>query len=268
MNKHGLTKENLVATLPPALRTDPSVVALAEALGEVLAVRPAEIDRLRIYPAIDTLDEPLLDILARDFKVDWWDPEYSIAEKQRTLKGSWYVHKKLGTAGAVKRALGAIYPGSDAEPWFKYEGGMPYHFRLHINLTGEQLAQSKPANVIEKVRFYQSLRDHMDGIQYTISFPPAVLHIGGGTGVQAEVGVPAGTDAYDFQSVLAIGGAISAAPSIGVPHGMSEYLFSEELHVGGVFSMREEFHVPEDVTEPPKTTILRTGGVCTMISNP
>ncbi|WP_300924270.1 cobalamin biosynthesis protein, partial [uncultured Desulfovibrio sp.] len=66
MNDHGLTKENLVVTLPPALRTDPSVVALAEALSELLAARPAEIERLRIYPAIDTLEEPLLDILARD----------------------------------------------------------------------------------------------------------------------------------------------------------------------------------------------------------
>ena len=46
---HGLTKENLVATLPVALQKDPSVVALAEAIAELLARRPEEIDRLENY---------------------------------------------------------------------------------------------------------------------------------------------------------------------------------------------------------------------------
>ena len=68
MNSHGLTRENLVATLPPALQKDPSAVALAEAMADLLAQRPEEIEQLRIYPVIDRLDERLLDILAYDFK--------------------------------------------------------------------------------------------------------------------------------------------------------------------------------------------------------
>ena len=165
MNKHGLTKENLVATLPPALRTDPSVVALAEALGEVLAVRPAEIDRLRIYPAIDTLDEPLLDILARDFKVDWWDPEYSLEEKRRTLKDSWRVHRLLGTRAAVEMAISAIYPHTQVLEWFEY-GGEPYHFRLDINITNDSIDSAKQRRVLERLNFYKSLRSHNDGVRY------------------------------------------------------------------------------------------------------
>ena len=165
MNKHGLTKENLVATLPPALRTDPSVVALAEALGEVLAVRPAEIERLRIYPAIDTLDEPLLDILAHDFKVDWWDPEYSLEEKRRTLKDSWRVHRLLGTRAAVEMAISAIYPHTQVLEWFEY-GGEPYHFRLDINITNDSIDSAKQRRVLERLNFYKSLRSHNDGVRY------------------------------------------------------------------------------------------------------
>ena len=165
MNKHGLTKENLVATLPPALRTDPSVVALAEALGEVLAVRPAEIERLRIYPAIDTLDEPLLDILAHDFKVDWWDPEYSLEEKRRTLKDSWRVHRLLGTRAAVEMAISAIYPHTQVLEWFEY-GGEPYHFRLDINITNDHIDSDKQRRVLERLNFYKSLRSHNDGVTY------------------------------------------------------------------------------------------------------
>ena len=174
MNKHGLTKENLVATLPPALRTDPSVVALAEALGEVLAVRPAEIDRLRIYPAIDTLDEPLLDILARDFKVDWWDPEYSLEEKRRTLKDSWRVHRLLGTRAAVEMAISAIYPHTQVLEWFEY-GGEPYHFRLDINITNDSIDSAKQRRVLERLNFYKSLRSHNDGVTYFVEAEPAVV---------------------------------------------------------------------------------------------
>ncbi len=167
MNDHGLTKENLAGTLPPALRSDPSVVALSEALAELLAARPAEIDRLLIYPAIDTLDEPLLDILARDFKVDWWDPEYGLEEKRRTLKDSWRVHRLLGTRAAVETAISAIYPHTQVLEWFEY-GGEPYHFRLDINITNDTIDSAKQRRVLERMNFYKSLRSHNDGVTYFV----------------------------------------------------------------------------------------------------
>lgn len=170
---HGLTKENLVATLPVALQKDPSVVALAEAFAELLAWRPEEIDRLRIYPAIDRLDERLLDILAYDFKVDWWDPDYSLEEKRRTLKDSWRVHKMLGTKAAVERAISAIYPHTQVLEWFEY-GGEPYHFRLDINITNDHIDSDKQRRVLERLNYYKSLRSHNDGVTYFVEAEPAL----------------------------------------------------------------------------------------------
>ena len=37
---------------------------------------------LRIYTRIDELPEWLLDILARDFAVDWYDRSYTLEEKK------------------------------------------------------------------------------------------------------------------------------------------------------------------------------------------
>ncbi len=70
MNEHGLIKENLLRSLPISLAGDPKMVALANAVAGVLAKRLVEINRVSIYPRIDQLDEALLDILARDFKVN------------------------------------------------------------------------------------------------------------------------------------------------------------------------------------------------------
>ena len=115
---HGLTAENLLAVFPVALQRDQPSAALADVTARLLARRPEEIERLRIYPAIDRLDEGLLDILAYDFKVDWWDANYSLEEKRRTLKDSWRVHKLLGTKAAVEMAISAIYPQTTVQEWF------------------------------------------------------------------------------------------------------------------------------------------------------
>ena len=131
MSSRGLTRENLLETLPVALRLDRSVTALASAMAEMLAQRPEEIDRLRIYPDVFRLDEKLLDILAYDFKVDWWDSEYSLEEKRRVLRDNWNVHRTLGTKYAVETVLGDIFPGAWVEEWFEY-GGSPYCFRLFL----------------------------------------------------------------------------------------------------------------------------------------
>ena len=239
MNSHGLTRENLVATLPPALQKDPSAVALAETMADLLARRRSEIEQLRIYPVIDRLDEQLLDILAYDFKVDWWDADYSLEEKRRTLKDSWRVHKVLGTKAAVETALRAIYPKAQVQEWFEY-GGEPYRFKLDIDLTGELSDAARPWRVMERVNYYKSLRSHLDSIEFTIDMGAVILYAGGSAGTVVRLGLPPATDSYALCHTLRAGGRGGVQSSLGIQ---------------------------EDTAPPPGTTILRTGGVCTILSN-
>ena len=170
MNKsHGFTKENLLRSLPPGLANDLRMVALAEAIAGLLVQQKEETGRLSIYPQIGKLDEALLDILAHDFKVDWWDSDYTLTEKRRTLQTSWQVHKTLGTKAAVQKAITAIFPNTTIEEWFEY-GGQPYHFRLSIELGGEHLDREKQARVLERVSYYKNLRSHLDSVSYATKF--------------------------------------------------------------------------------------------------
>ena len=174
----GITRENLLLIVPPALKQDPAMMARAAADAEAMAARLAEIDRVRIISNIDGLDEAVLDILARDFKVDWWDPEYSIEEKRRTLKGSWRVHKILGTKAAVETAIRAIYPLTTVEEWFEY-GGEPYHFRLNIDITSDSGDRARQRRVLERLNYYKSLRSHNDGVRYFL-YPAKSWAVAGG----------------------------------------------------------------------------------------
>lgn len=169
---HGLTAENLLRALPDVLRNDENVAALASAVADVLAARPAELRELMIYSRIDELPEELLDILAYDFKVDWWDGDYTLEEKRRTLKDSWRVHRMMGTRAAVEAAISAIYPETSVEEWFEY-GGEPYHFKLQIDASNADIGSQRHRRVLERVNFYKNLRSHLDGIRYVI-YPESV----------------------------------------------------------------------------------------------
>ena len=241
---HGLTAENFLAAFPVALQGDQSSAALADVTARLLARRPGEVDRLRLYSAIDQMDEQLLDILAYDFKVDWWDADYSLEEKRRTLKDSWRVHKLLGTKATVEMAISAIYPQTTVQEWFEY-GGRPYHFKLQLDLTGTFWTEERPRRILERVNFYKSLRSHVDGLEYT-RYPaqPARLYVGGAGGILSTMGIPQDTGLPE-------------------PSGVQ----SRTIYTGGTFAARTVLPVPEDSTLPGATTILRTGGVCTIISN-
>lgn len=162
---HGLTAQNLLATLPKVLRDDEGMHALASAIVGALATQPAELDSLRIYSRIDELPEEILDVLAHDFKVDWWDPDYTLEEKRSTLKESWRVHRLLGTKAAVEMAISAIYPETKVQEWFEY-GGEPYHFRLLLDATLESIDPEKHRRVLEKVSYYKNLRSVLDTVDY------------------------------------------------------------------------------------------------------
>lgn len=183
----GITKENLLRIFPSALTRDKSVTALAESAAELLAARLAEIDKARVTANIDVLDNAVLDLLACDFKVDWWDPEYTVEEKQQTLKDSWQVHRTLGTKAAVERAISAIYPYTTLEEWFEY-GGDPYHFRIRINLSDDYADPERMQRVLARMNYYKNLRSHNDRIQYFMVTTTRADAWAGGPGIREIVG--------------------------------------------------------------------------------
>lgn len=85
---NGLTAERMMDSFPLALQKDPKMVALAHSIANVLEQRLDEINLGQIYTRIDELPEDLLDILAKDFAVDWYDKSYTLEEKRKTIKGS------------------------------------------------------------------------------------------------------------------------------------------------------------------------------------
>ena len=159
-----ITKENLLNTLPLFLANDKKQLALAVATAEELERLYANNDLLNIYAKIDSLPEELLDILAYDFKVDWWDRKDSLQEKREIFKSCWQVRKGLGTPAATLTAVSAVYNDVRVIEWWQYNGN-PFRFKLLIDTGTSLLDCQKLENVIDRIQFYKNLRSTVEKIE-------------------------------------------------------------------------------------------------------
>jgi phage tail P2-like protein len=159
---HALTAENLLRTLPDALKNDSDMIALASTISDALAARPAEIKGIMIYPRIGKLDEDLLDILAYDLKVDWYDYSASLDIKRKVMLNAPRVRRTIGTPGAVKRAIRAMLPNTELTEWFNdTDEQKPYTFSLSTTDT----LTPEIADVLPSVIAYtKNVRSHLSAI--------------------------------------------------------------------------------------------------------
>lgn len=160
-----MTAESLLSAFPYAL----SRTEVYEILGSLAADELEELieqkDFAKLYARIDELDSNILDILAKDFKIDWWDANAGIEAKRKTFASCIDIHKKLGTAGAVKNALTSMYEGAAVSEWFNYDGS-PYHYKVDVDL-GDGLGSSEKFNsIVSKSRTFANVRSVLDSVTF------------------------------------------------------------------------------------------------------
>ncbi len=152
---------DLTRTLPPALKQDRTMQALSQGIARELRDMARMIHNNIIYARIDELPERLLDILAYDLHIDWYDYDYPVEAKRNLVKTSVKVHRKLGTVYAVETALSAVHPDSKIEEWFDY-GGKPFYFRVRVN--GDANVRIDLKDIIKKIFLYKRMTAHLETI--------------------------------------------------------------------------------------------------------
>lgn len=226
MNKqlYGLTEANLMRTLPDALKQDEGMNPLGQIIANAIAGLLGSIDYVKIYARIEELEEPALDALAKDFDVVWYDYNYGLETKRALIKDSFFVHRHLGTKGALDRALSDIFPNSTVREWFEY-GGQPYHFRVVVDVTKTR----EPAHIglIKKaIEYYKSFRSHLeeDEVIARISCNIVVRTQAAGihyrppkAGTIPAVSTQGGTGESGLMAVATAQGGLYSVPKCGTP---------------------------------------------------
>ncbi|WP_193774564.1 phage tail protein I [Vallitalea guaymasensis] len=155
---------DLTRMLPPSLQQDDNMLALANIIGKELQKNYELANQSIIYARIDDLEEKVLDILAYDLHIDWYDYSYPIEAKRALIKDSVKVHKKLGTKFAVETALGNLHPNSYVEEWFEY-AGEPLSFRIILDTTHSRVGAGY-SEIEKAVNAYKRKSAHMDNVIY------------------------------------------------------------------------------------------------------
>jgi len=155
-----VTYESTMRVLPSVLKKSGVTLPLAQATAKFLEIGDADIGTIAMYSRIDELPEDLLDILAVDFDVQWYDYDFDLETKRRIIKESFYVHRHLGTIGATRQALCAVWPNTGVEEWFDY-GGDPYYFRVLLE-AGDHTQPIHIKDIIDTIKQYQSIRSHLE----------------------------------------------------------------------------------------------------------
>lgn len=164
-----LLEAQITDGLPRILREQPWVKALSLAAAELHRKTMAYIDRSQIYMDIDTVDEDVLDVLAVNWKIEWYDTEYDIEQKRRIVKTALNIRRTMGTVAAVKAQADAIYPGSTLEEWFDF-GGQPGTFRMTVDVAttgpGNTIDIFGTAEIERRLTMAKRYSSHMESMSY------------------------------------------------------------------------------------------------------
>ncbi len=153
-----------IKLIPHFMRVDSADQAIAQAIDTLIKVPGAKVKTLRVWDQIDNLDEGMLDELAWELDVDWYEDTMPIEVKRETIKTAQLIKEHRGTKWAVEQVAINSFGDATVLEWYEY-GGKPFHFKVStsypldtqalIDKFRKQINFAKRAStVLEEVEFY------------------------------------------------------------------------------------------------------------------
>lgn len=125
-----ITDARLSEILPANLLADEKVKALALGIDGELEKLSEEIEQVIHLPRLDELSGGILDLLAWQVHVDFYEPLWlTDVTKRNLIRNSIAWHRQKGTRAAVEKINEAFGREITIREWFEYSG-QPYHFNL------------------------------------------------------------------------------------------------------------------------------------------
>ena len=160
-----LGKVSLLDILPQNLLGDKQIEASARALDVEIQKTTAAIQQALILPRLDVLPEKVLDLLAWQWHVDFYEPAImSLDLKRKLIRESIALHRIKGTKAAVEFALRMVYYTGEVTEWFEY-GGEPYYFRVS-GIRPDNVRSEELSNVLRLIFMMKNARSWLEGIGF------------------------------------------------------------------------------------------------------
>ena len=180
---------SLVDILPDNLLADEQIYATAKALDKELQLVAEDCKQVMHLSRIDELPEPVLDLLAWQWHVDFYEIGLDLKAKRNLVRESIAWHRHKGTKAAVKSGVHAVYGSGEVEEWFEYNGE-PYHFRV-VDIVPDTIDMDSIRLVLRLIDSCKNTRSWLDtlGVRRDLH---GTIHVGG---------IPCVTKAYEVYPV-------------------------------------------------------------------
>lgn len=152
--------------MPGVFRSDTQVQAMSHALRETARMLLTKIDPVTVYAGVDILPEQIVDLLAVEFRAQYYDTSLSVAEKRKAVKKALLWHCRAGTVSAVRELTDLVWRSDSAQvqEWFEYEAA-PYLFRVLLE-TDMRIEEDKIEDFLAALWKVKNTRSHLEAIAF------------------------------------------------------------------------------------------------------
>ena len=140
-----LSEGEMLDLLPDYYKADPDWIAFSYALKMAAGKLEQYQKKAMMYAALDRQPEEILDYMATEKRVMFYDESASPAKKRELIQTSGSIYEKAGTLSAVQEVVDAAFGESEITEWFDLDGADPGEFDIEviadITLTPEIIEQ-------------------------------------------------------------------------------------------------------------------------------
>lgn len=145
----------------------------AKQLERLAAEALAQIERVPV-PIRDLLNPDrcpvqLLPYLAWAFSVDRWDSTWSEATKRQVIKGSYFIHSRKGTIGALRRVVEPLGYLIEIVEWFNtVPEGVPGTFALKVGVLDTGITEEMYQELERLIDDAKPVTRHLTGLDIVL----------------------------------------------------------------------------------------------------
>ena len=174
----------LADILPIEFLRQPQAIAISYALKQAYEMFMASQTMVYVYAFIDGAPGFVLDLLAVELRVRYYDAALDLEMKRRLIKSAILVNMRDGTTFAVDTVVATIYRWGEVQEWPEYDGENN-HFRIELNaneggydidaLISAILVVKRMSSKLDSITMHQrQSQDIFHGTLLTEQFPVVV----------------------------------------------------------------------------------------------